>query len=124
MTYQAFNDESLGFTTRQLHAGYNPADHNMAKAVPIYQDAAFQLGDFERGQRLFGFAEEGYSYGRYSNPTTDALEKRMASLEGGSEAIAMASGMAAIANVFLNLAGSGDNIVAAKTLYGGSISVL
>jgi O-acetylhomoserine (thiol)-lyase len=124
MSYQAFEDRDLGFTTRQLHAGYDPAAHRMAKAVPIYQDAAFELGDFDRGSRLFAFAERGHSYGRYSNPTTDVLEKRIASLEGGTDAVAMASGMAAIVNVFLNLARSGDNIVAPQTLYGGSISLL
>ncbi|MDR1135968.1 MAG: O-acetylhomoserine aminocarboxypropyltransferase/cysteine synthase [Clostridiales Family XIII bacterium] len=124
MAYQAFNDDELGFTTKQLHAGYDPAEHHMAKAVPIYQDAAFELGDFDRGIRLFSFAEEGDSYSRYSNPTNRVLEKRMASLEGGGEAVSMASGMAAIANIFLNLAVSGDEIVVPGTLYGGTITLL
>jgi O-acetylhomoserine (thiol)-lyase len=125
MTYKAWKNESLGFTTRQLHAGYDPLDHNRAKAVPIYQDAAFQLGDFDRGGRLFSFAEDGYSYGRYSNPTTEALEHRMESLEGScSAAVAMASGMAATANIFLNICGSSDEIVSSSTLYGGNITLL
>jgi O-acetylhomoserine (thiol)-lyase len=124
MAYQAFSDDSLGFTTRQLHAGYDPSRHHRAKTVPIYQDSAFELGDFERGIRLFSFAEDGYSYGRYSNPTNEVLERRLASLEGGGAAVAMASGMSVIANTFLNLATSGDEIVAAGTLYGGSLTLL
>jgi O-acetylhomoserine (thiol)-lyase len=125
VTYKAWKNESLGFTTRQLHAGYDPDHHNQAKAVPIYQDAAFQLGDFDRGSRLFSFAEEGYSYGRYSNPTTEVFEHRMESLEGpGTAAVAMASGMAATSNVLLNLCATGDEIVAASTLYGGNLTLL
>jgi O-acetylhomoserine (thiol)-lyase len=96
----------------------------MSKAVPIYQNAAFELGDFDRGIGLFSFAEDGPSYGRYSNPTNAVLEKRIASLEGGGAAVAMASGMSVIASVFLNLAVSGDEIVAPRTLYGGSLTLL
>jgi O-acetylhomoserine (thiol)-lyase len=107
-----------------LHAGYDPSEHYRSKTVPIYQNAAFELGDFERGIRLFSFAEDGHSYGRYSNPTNRVLEKRLASLEGGEEALGMASGMSVISNTFLNLAVSGDEIVASKTLYGGSITLL
>jgi len=125
MAYKAWKNNELGFTTRQLHAGYDPNHHNQAKAVPIYQDAAFQIGDFDRGSRLFSFAEEGYSYGRYSNPTTEVLEHRIESLEGSnSAAVAMASGMAATANIFLNLATVGDEIVASSTLYGGNLTLL
>ncbi|MBQ8970513.1 MAG: PLP-dependent transferase, partial [Lachnospiraceae bacterium] len=69
MAYEAYKDNSLGFTTRQLHAGYAPAEHNGAKAVPIYQTAAFELGDYERCLRLFKYEEEGDSYVRFSNPT-------------------------------------------------------
>jgi O-acetylhomoserine (thiol)-lyase len=124
MSYEAYNDNSLGFTTKQLHAGYNPAEHYRSKAVPIYQTAAFELGDYERCTRLFSYAEEGYSYVRFSNPTNTVLEKRIAALEGGSAALSMASGMAAISNTFLNLARSGDEIIAVKTLYGGSTTLL
>jgi O-acetylhomoserine (thiol)-lyase len=120
--------------------------HNMAKAVPIYQNAAFQFGDFDRCSRLFAYEEDGYSYGRYSNPTTEVLERRLESLEGSEPAptpdspgippnasvhpgysgpvVAMASGMAAISGSLLNLAVSGDNIVAAPTLYGGDMTLL
>jgi O-acetylhomoserine (thiol)-lyase len=92
--------------------------------VPIYHTAAFELGDFDRCLRLFSYAEEGHSYVRFSNPTSSVLERRISALEGGSSALAMASGMAAISNTFLNLACQGDEIVAVKTLYGGSITLL
>lgn len=124
MSYEAYQDESLGFTTRQLHAGYNPAEHYRSKAVPIYQTAVFELGDYERCVRLFDYSEEGHSYVRFSNPTNTVLEKRIASLEGGSAALSLASGMAAISNTFLNLCNSGDEIVAVQTLYGGSTTLL
>ncbi|MDR1220126.1 MAG: O-acetylhomoserine aminocarboxypropyltransferase/cysteine synthase [Treponema sp.] len=124
MSYEAYNDDSLGFTTKQLHAGYNPAEHNRSKAAPIYQTAAFELGDYDRCVRLFSYAEEGHSYARFSNPTNAVLEKRMSALEGGSAALSMASGMAAISNTFLNLTQSGDEIIAVKTLYGGSTTLL
>jgi O-acetylhomoserine (thiol)-lyase len=124
MSYEAYKNNQLGFTTRQLHAGYNPEEHYRSKAVPIYQTAAFELGDFERCIRLFDYSEEGYSYVRFSNPTNTVLEKRLASLEGGAEAIALGSGMAAISNTFLNIASAGDEIVAVNTLYGGSTTLL
>lgn len=124
MTYSAYNDKSLGFSTQQLHAGYNPAEHFGAKAVPIYQTAAFELGSFDRCDRLFSYEEEGDSYVRFSNPTNRVLEQRIAQLEGGSAALALGSGMAAISNTLLNLALPGDNIVAVRTLYGGSITLL
>ncbi|MDR2841643.1 MAG: O-acetylhomoserine aminocarboxypropyltransferase/cysteine synthase [Spirochaetaceae bacterium] len=124
MGYEAYCDDTLGFTTKQLHAGYNPAEHYRSKAVPIYQTSAFELGDYDRCVRLFSYAEEGHSYVRFSNPTNTILEKRIAALEGGSAALSLSSGMAAISNTFLNLAASGDDIVAVKTLYGGSTTLL
>lgn len=124
MSYKAYDDRELGFTTRQLHAGYNPEEHNRSKAVPVYQTAVFELGDYERCVRLFEYAEEGYSYVRFSNPTNTVLEKRLASLEGGASSVAFASGMAAISGTLLNLAHAGDEIVAVKTLYGGSLTLL
>ncbi|MDR2610261.1 MAG: O-acetylhomoserine aminocarboxypropyltransferase/cysteine synthase [Clostridiales Family XIII bacterium] len=120
MAYKAFEDKTLGFSTRQLHAGYDPSEHHLAKAVPIYQSAAFEIGSYERSIRLFSYQEEGTSYVRFSNPTTTVLERRVASLEGGTAAIAMGSGMAAISSALLNLASPGDNIVASRTIYGGS----
>lgn len=124
MSYQAYDDNELGFTTRQLHAGYNPGEHYRSKAVPIYQTAAFELGDYDRCVRLFDYSEEGHSYVRFSNPTNTVLEKRIASLEGGAAALSMSSGMAAISNTFLNLANAGDEILAVQTLYGGSTTLL
>ncbi len=123
MSYRAFENKELGFTTRQLHAGYNPEEHFRSKAVPIYQTAAFELGDYERCLRLFEYKEEGDSYVRFSNPTNRVLEKRISSLEGGSAAVALASGMAAISGAILNLAHAGDNIVTVSTLYGGSTTL-
>ena len=124
MSYKAYDNKELGFTTRQLHAGYNPEDHYRSKAVPIYQTAVFELGDYERCLRLFEYAEEGHSYVRFSNPTNDVLEKRLASLEGGAAAVSFGSGMAAISSTLLNLAHEGDEIVAVQTLYGGSTTLL
>ncbi|MDO4620519.1 MAG: O-acetylhomoserine aminocarboxypropyltransferase/cysteine synthase [Lachnospiraceae bacterium] len=123
MSYSACYDETLGFTTRQLHAGYDPAEHNRAKTAPVYQTAVFELGSYERGLRLFEYAEEGHSYVRFSNPTNTVLEKRISSLEGGSAAVSFASGMAGISSTILNLAKAGDEIVSIKTLYGGSTTL-
>lgn len=124
MSYQAFGDKSLSFDTKQLHTGYDPSENFRAKAVPIYQTAAFELGDFERCARLFSYEETGYSYVLYSNPTNAVLEKRIAALEEGSSAISMASGMSAVSSLILNLAQAGDEIAAAPTLYGGSTTLL
>jgi len=124
LSYEAYADLSLAFDTKQLHTGYNPAEHFQSKAVPIYQTAAFELGGFDRCSRLFAYEEHGHSYVRFSNPTNDVLEKRIAALEGGSAALGMSSGMSAISNTFLNLTQSGDEIAAVKTLYGGSTSLL
>ncbi len=124
MSYEAYRMKELGFTTRQLHAGYNPAEHFRSKAVPIYQTAVFELGDYERCVRLFEYAEEGHSYVRFSNPTNEVLEKRITSLEGGTAAVALASGMAAISDTLLNLCESGDEIIAVSTLYGGSTTLI
>jgi len=119
VTYEAFDDPSLAFETRQLHAGYEPALHNRSKAVPIYQSAAHQFGGFERRQRLLSGEEEGNTYVRMSNPTNAVLERRIAALEGGAASVAMSSGMAAISNTLLNLSRPGDEIVAAGTVMVG-----
>lgn len=124
MSYEAYNDNTLGFTTKQLHAGYNPAEHYRSKAVPVYQTAVFELGDYARCLRLFSYEEEGFSYARFSNPTNAVLERRIVALEGGSAAVSLSSGMAAISNTLLNLARAGDEILAVKTLYGGVTTLL
>jgi O-acetylhomoserine (thiol)-lyase len=124
MSYEAYDDDTLAFDTLQLHAGYDPAEHNGSKAVPIYQTAAFELGDFDRCGRLFSYEEDGHCYVRFSNPTNEVLEKRIAALEGGAAAVSMASGMAAITNSLMNLCQAGDEIAAVKTLYGGTTTTL
>jgi len=124
MAYDAHCDLTLAFDTMQVHVGYDPAAHNGSKAVPIYQTAAFELGDFERCLRLFTYEEDGHSYVRYSNPTSEVLERRLAALEGGAAAVCMSSGMSAISGTLLNLARAGDEVVAAKTLYGGTTHLL
>ncbi|MDR2193350.1 MAG: O-acetylhomoserine aminocarboxypropyltransferase/cysteine synthase [Treponema sp.] len=124
MSYEAYNDNTLGFTTKQLHAGYNPAEHYRSKAVPVYQTAVFELGDYDRCVRLFSYEEDGFSYARFSNPTNAVLERRITALEGGAAAVSFSSGMAAISNTLLNLARAGDEILAIKTLYGGATTLL
>lgn len=115
---------ALGFDTLQLHAGQVPDPATGARAVPIYQTTSFVFRDFEAARGISSAEEDGYDYSRIVNPTNDVLEKRVAALEGGSAALALASGSAATAVAILNLAGVGDDIVAAKTLYGGTFNLL
>jgi len=125
MAFNAYKDDSLGFTTRQLHAGYDPdADTFGAKAVPIYQSAAYSLQDVDHCIDLFQWSAEGQSYGRFKNPTNDVLERRICSLEGGTSAVSFASGMAAISATILNLCTAGDNVVLVKTIYGGTTNLM
>jgi len=112
----------LGFATRQLHAGQEPDPATGASAVPIYQTSSYVFESTKHAASLFSLEEEGNIYTRIMNPTNDVLEKRMADLEGGSGALAASSGHAAQMMVVLNLCGAGDHIVAASTLYGGTIS--
>ena len=109
------------FETLALHGGTWRADPATgAVAVPIYQTTSFQFRDTEHADRLFSLEELGFIYSRVTNPTHDALEARIAALEGGSAALAVASGQAASAYSVLNLAGAGDNIVSSTDLYGGT----
>ncbi|HUM84128.1 MAG TPA: aminotransferase class V-fold PLP-dependent enzyme [Lachnospiraceae bacterium] len=124
MSYDAYQNEKLGFTTRQLHAGYHPQDNRWAKQVPIYQSAAFEFGDFARCERLTFREEQGFSYSRCSNPTNKVLEERIASLEGGTAALSFASGMGAIFAVLMNLAEAGDEIITVPTMYGESVTLI
>ncbi|MEW5895536.1 MAG: O-acetylhomoserine aminocarboxypropyltransferase/cysteine synthase family protein [Candidatus Omnitrophota bacterium] len=103
-----------------LHAGQQPDPATGACAVPIYQTAAYAFSDTEHAADLFALKEFGNIYTRLMNPTTDVLEKRIASLDGGAAALATASGMSAIALAILSVAQAGDEIVAASTLYGGT----
>lgn len=112
----------FGFATRQLHAGYEADPATGSRAVPIYQSAAYDLQSTERAARLFALQETGHIYTRISNPTTSVFESRIASLEGGVGAIETSSGHAAQMTAILTVCEAGDHIVAASTLYGGTIA--
>jgi O-acetylhomoserine (thiol)-lyase len=116
------NTRKFGFTTRQLHAGYEPDPATGSRAVPIYQSAAYDLKSTDRAARLFALQETGHIYTRISNPTTSIFESRMASLEGGVGAVETSSGHAAQMTAILTICEAGDHIVAASTLYGGTIA--
>ena len=106
--------------TLALHAGWRRDSATNAVAVPIYQTTAFQFDDAEHAADLFGLRKLGNIYTRIMNPTQDALEQRLAALEGGVAALALASGQAASAIAVQNLARAGDNIVSSTDLYGGT----
>jgi len=113
------------FETLALHAGQEHADTATgARAVPIYQTTSYVFKDTNQASERFGLKDEGNIYGRLTNPTEEALEKRLAALEGGSSALAVASGAAAITYVFQALAQKGDHIVSANTIYGGTYNYL
>src|SRR6202158_726102 len=106
--------------TIAIHAGYDGDPTTKAVAVPIYQTVAFEFDSAEHGAALFNLEVQGNIYTRIGNPTNDVLEKRVAALEGGVAALAVASGQAASAVAIQNLARSGDNIVSSTDLYGGT----
>lgn len=110
----------FGFNTRQLHAGTAPDPTTKARAVPIYQTTSYQFDDTSHAARLFSLQEFGNIYTRIMNPTTDAFEQRIASLEGGVGALAASSGHGAQMMAILTLCSAGDHIVSASTLYGGT----
>ncbi len=113
------------FETKQVHVGQEAADPATdSRAVPIYQTTSFVFRDCAHAAARFGLEEAGNIYGRLTNPTQEVFEKRMAALEGGVAALAVASGAAAIAYAVQNLARPGDHIVAAKTIYGGTYNLL
>lgn len=113
----------LGFDTLQVHAGQKPDPATGARAVPIYQTTSYVFKDADHAASLFALKESGNIYTRMMNPTTDVFEQRMAALEGGSGALAVASGSAAVTYAILNIAGAGDEIVSASTLYGGTYNL-
>ncbi|WCB95220.1 O-acetyl-L-homoserine sulfhydrylase [Baekduia alba] len=117
-------ERTLSFETRQIHAGTQPDPATGARAVPIYQTTSFVFRDTEHAKALFDLEEEGFTYTRVVNPTQDAFEQRIASLEGGVGALAVASGQAAETFALLNLADAGDHIVASASLYGGTYTLL
>src|SRR3954466_15126572 len=117
-------DRTWGFRTRALHAGGAPDPTTGARAVPIYQTTSFVFESADDAANLFALQKYGNVYSRIANPTVAALEERIASLEGGLGAVATSSGQAAEFLTFAALAGAGDHIVAAASLYGGTITQL
>ncbi len=116
---------SLRFETLQVHAGQEQPDPATgARAVPVYQTASFVFRDCEHAPARVRLEDAGKIYGRLTNPTQEAFERRMAALEGGVAALAVASGAAAVSCALQNLAGAGQHIVAEKTLYGGTYNLL
>ena len=119
------NSANWSFETRQLHIGQETADPTTdARAVPIYASTSFVFHDSQHAADRFGLKDAGNIYGRLTNPTQDVFERRIASLEGGSAALAVASGAAAINYTITALARSGEHIVASKTIYGGTYNLL
>src|SRR5580704_9677761 len=113
---------SVGVTMKRetiaIHGGYEPDEAVRSVAVPIYQTVAYAFDSAEHAAALFNLEAEGYRYTRISNPTTAVLERRMAALEGGVEAMCVASGQAAVNYALLNLTSLGSNIVSPPQLYG------
>ncbi len=109
--------------TKALHAGHTPDSTTNSRAVPIYQTSSYVFNSSEHAANLFSLAEMGNIYTRIMNPTTDVLEKRLAELDGGVGALAVASGTAAINLAILNLAKAGDNIISTQYLYGGTYNM-
>ena len=119
------DSKNWGFETRQLHIGQEQADPATdARAVPIYASTSYVFHDSRHAADRFGLRDAGNIYGRLTNPTQDVFEQRIASLEGGVAALAVASGAAAISYTFQALAKAGEHIVASKTIYGGTYNLL
>ena len=118
-------ERNFKFETLQLHVGQeHPDPVTGARAVPIYQTSSYVFDNCEHAADRFGLRDAGNIYGRLTNPTEDVFEQRIAALEGGVAALAVASGAAAITYTFENLAQAGDHIVSAKNIYGGTYNFL
>lgn len=125
MSKKTYNERNLKFETLQLHVGQEQADPATdARAVPIYATSSYVFHDSEHAAARFNLSDAGNIYGRLTNPTQDVFEQRIAALEGGVAALAVASGAAAISYTIQNLAQAGDHIVAAKNIYGGTYNLL
>lgn len=125
MTKLEREDRNLKFETLQLHVGQETADPvTDARAVPIYQTSSYVFHNSDHAEARFGLADAGNIYGRLTNPTEDVFERRIAALEGGVAALAVASGAAAISYTLQNLAQAGDHIVSANNIYGGTYNYL
>jgi O-acetylhomoserine (thiol)-lyase len=119
------NTEQWAFETKQIHIGQEQPDPaSDARAVPIYQTTSYVFRDCDHAAARFSLADAGNIYGRLTNSTQDVFERRIAALEGGAAALAVASGAAAVAYTFQNLAQAGDHIVSAETIYGGTYNLL
>ncbi|WP_050616291.1 O-acetylhomoserine aminocarboxypropyltransferase/cysteine synthase family protein [Bacillus testis] len=118
------SDKKYRFETVSIHGGLRADPVTGARSAPIYQSNAYLFKDSEHAANLFGLKEPGYIYSRIHNPTVSVFEERMAQLEGGIGALGVSSGMAAITLAILNIAGAGDEIVAASNLYGGTFNLL
>nr|WP_315463164.1 O-acetylhomoserine aminocarboxypropyltransferase/cysteine synthase family protein [uncultured Rhodoferax sp.] len=116
--------ENWKFETKSVHAGYSPDPTTKAVAVPIYQTAAYAFDSAQHGADLFDLKVPGNIYTRIMNPTQDVLEKRVAALEGGLAALALASGQAAVTYAIQTITEAGDNIVSSTALYGGTYNLL
>lgn len=124
MTKITRDKRNFKFETLQLHVGQEQADPTTdARAVPIYQTSSYVFRNCDHAAARFGLSDAGNIYGCLTNPTEDVFEKRIAALEGGVAALAVASGAAAVTYTILNLAQNGDNIVSAKNIYGGSFNL-
>ena len=125
MSKKSRADRNFKFETLQLHVGQETADAvTDARAVPIYQTSSYVFHNSQHAADRFGLKDAGNIYGRLTNPTEDVFEKRIAALEGGVAALAVGSGAAAVTYTIKNLALAGDNIVAAKNIYGGTYNLL
>ena len=124
MSSTIIEQRSPGLNTRALHAAFDGDPTTKSRALPIYQTTSYLFDDTAHAGRLFGLEEFGNIYTRINNPTTDVLEKRVADLEGGVGALAVASGQAAVIYAILNLASTGDHIVSSASLYGGTYNAL
>lgn len=117
------SENKFNFDTLALHAGQTPDPTTLSRAVPIYQTSSYVFKSSEHAANLFGLKEFGNIYTRIMNPTTDVLEQRMAQLDGGVGALAVASGQAAISYAVLNITQAGQNIVSTNYLYGGTYNL-
>ena len=111
------------FETQQIHACQNPDSDTGSRSLPIYQTTAYQFRDTQHAANLFGIAEAGNVYTRINNPTQDAVEKRLAVLEGGVAALLVSSGMAATTLAIMNVAQAGDHVVSSSNVYGGTFNL-
>jgi O-acetylhomoserine (thiol)-lyase len=115
--------DNWSFETKQVHVGQAPDSQTSARALPIYQTTSYTFRDTEHAANLFGLAEPGNIYTRIMNPTQDAVEQRIAALEGGVAALLVASGQAAETYAILNVVENGGHVVSSPRLYGGTYNL-